>query len=113
MYRDRELPEQWREVPRLWKALHPDYQYVLWSDSELRELIATDFPHLLKMYDAYPYDTQRWDASRYALLYKYGGVYADLDLEPTARIDSLLSGQTLLLPHTPNVGLTNALMASV
>ena len=34
-------------------------------------------------------------------------------LQAVERIDALLEGQQLLLPHTPNVGLTNALMASV
>ena len=44
---------------------------------------------------------------------RFGGIYADLDLRPVAPIDDLLRGQTLLLPHTPNIGLTNAMMASV
>ena len=34
-------------------------------------------------------------------------------LQAVERVDALLEGQQLLLPHTPNVGLTNALMASV
>ena len=68
-------------------------------DSTLRELIASDYPWLLPTYDAYPYDTQRWDASRYAILHKYGGVYADLDLQPVRRIGALLEGQRLLLPR--------------
>ena len=37
-------------------------------------------------------DTQRWDASRFAILHKYGGVYADLDVEAVERIDPLLAG---------------------
>ncbi len=44
---------------------------------------------------------------------RYGGLYADLDLHPVATVDELLRDQTLLLPHTPNIGLTNAVMASV
>ena len=43
---------------------------------------------------------------------RYGGLYADLDLQPVANVDDLLRGQSLLLPHTPNIGLTNAVMAS-
>jgi mannosyltransferase OCH1-like enzyme len=113
MYRTTELPEDWAHVPRAWKQLHADYQYILWTDEQLRQLIADDYPWLLATYDAYPHDTQRWDASRFAILHKYGGVYADLDIQAVERIDALLEGQQLLLPHTPNVGLTNALMASV
>jgi hypothetical protein len=46
-------------------------------------------------------------------VHRYGGLYADLDLRPVAKVDDLLRGQQLLLPHTPNIGLTNAVMASV
>ena len=53
---------------------------MLWTDDSLRELIRTDYPWLLPTYDAYPYDTQRWDASRYAILHKYGGESASLPL---------------------------------
>ena len=113
MYRTTELPEDWAHVPHAWKQLHADYTYMLWTDEQLRQLIADDYPWLLATYDAYPHDTQRWDASRFAILHKYGGVYADLDIQAVERIDALLEGQQLLLPHTPNVGLTNALMASV
>ena len=43
---------------------------------------------------------------------RYGGLYADLDLHPVDTIDAMLRGQTLLLPHTPNIGLTNAMIAA-
>ena len=84
MYRTTELPEDWAHVPRAWKQLHADYQYMLWTDEQLRQLIAEDYPWLLATYDAYPHDTQRWDASRFAILHKYGGVYADLDIQARA-----------------------------
>ena len=114
MYKDTVLPDKWADVPAAWARLHPpgEYTYRLWTDEELRELIAADYPWLLATYDAYPYATQRWDASRYAVLHKYGGLYADLDLHPVTTVDAMLHGQTLLLPHTPNIGLTNAVMAS-
>ncbi|KAL3904663.1 MAG: hypothetical protein SGPRY_011202 [Prymnesium sp.] len=113
MYRTDELPQEWADVPDMWATIHPDYTYMLWTDEMLRELIASNYSWLLSTYDAYPYDTQRWDASRYAILHKYGGLYADLDLKPKERVDAMLRGQTLLLPHTPNIGLTNAIMASI
>lgn len=113
MYRSRELPEKWKAPSRAWGAVHMDYRYILWTDEMLRQLIAEDFPWLIEIYDSYPYSTQRWDASRYAILHKHGGVYADLDVGPVERIDPLVEGQRLLLPHTPHIGLTNALMASV
>lgn len=112
MYQSEQLPAQWRNGSAAWKQLHPDYRYVLWTDASLRELIAAEYPQMLALYDGYPHATQRWDASRYAILHHHGGLYADLDLRPVRRVDGLLRGQHALLPHTPNIGLTNALMAS-
>jgi mannosyltransferase OCH1-like enzyme len=112
MFATAELPPRWRDTPTLWRAHHPHWNYTLWTDDALRQLVATHYPWLLPTYDAYPYDTQRWDASRYALLHHYGGVYADLDLQPTRSIHQLTDGRAALLPRTPNIGLTNAFMAS-
>lgn len=114
MYKTTELPPKWRDVPAAWAATHPaeEWTYILWTDAELRQLIAADYPWLLPTYDAYQYPTQRWDASRYAVLHKYGGLYADLDLRPERSVAPLLQGHTLLLPHTPNIGITNAVMAA-
>ena len=129
MYKERTLPPQWAGVPDAWATTQAPtaadadgegeqaeagggYTYRLWTDAELRSLIETEYPWLLPTYDGYPHATQRWDASRYAVLHKFGGLYADLDISPIARIDGLLRGQSLLLPHTPNLGLTNALMAA-
>lgn len=112
MFKGRELPPQWKDVPQTWEELHPGYRYVLWTDESLRDLIASNYPWLLQTYDGYAHDTQRWDASRYAILHHHGGLYADLDLRPISSIEPMLRGHKLLLPHTPNVGLTNALMAS-
>jgi len=114
MYKTEVLPAKWAHAREAWEVHHPrsEYQYMLWTDQSLRALIEADYPWLLPTYDAYPYPTQRWDASRYALLHKYGGLYADLDLHPVASVGPLLRGHTLLLPYTPNVGLTNAFMAA-
>ncbi|KOO25005.1 glycosyltransferase family 32 protein [Chrysochromulina tobinii] len=114
MYKTADLPAKWADVPGAWAALHPapEYQYVLWTDATLRELIAREYAWLLPTYDAYPHPTQRWDASRYAVLHLYGGLYADLDVHPVRPVDELLRGQTLLLPYTPNIGLTNAIVAA-
>ena len=72
MYQSNDLPVKWRAVPAAWSALHPpgEYSYMLWTDENLRILIATEYPWLLQTYDSYPYATQRWDASRYAVLHK-------------------------------------------
>ena len=62
-------------------ALNPGWQLMRWTDASQRELIATSYPWFLAAYDAYPSYIQRCDAARYFAAHKYGGVYADLDVE--------------------------------
>lgn len=112
MYANENLPFEWKHVPFAWKKEHATYEYILWTDQTLRELVATDYPGLLDTYDAYTYPTQRWDAARYCILHKYGGVYVDLDISPAKSITNILRGHELILPYTSDGGLTNAFMAS-
>jgi len=62
-----------------WKKL---YNVTLWTDKTIEQLIATDYPWLYPLYQSYPYNIQRADVSRLAVIHKYGGIYADLDAFP-------------------------------
>ena len=55
--------------------------FVLWTDVDLRQMVAADYPELLQLYDSYPQNILRFDMARHLILYKYGGVYADIDFE--------------------------------
>ena len=66
----------WRETCA---RMHPDWQLVLWTDADNRELVRTRAPWLLKTYDAYDKPIKRADAVRLLYLHTFGGVYLDLD----------------------------------
>ena len=87
----------------------PDYDYMLWTDQSARNLIATDYPWFLPVFDAYPHNIQRADAIRYFVLHKYGGIYMDLDIGCNRRLDSLLRFEAIV-PKTIPVGVSNDLM---
>jgi len=112
-YISRELPDDWKDVPDLWQSKHPGWEYRLWTDDDLRNLIKNDFSWFLPTFDSYTYNIQRVDSARYFILLKYGGVYVDLDLTPKRSLETFLRGHYAIIPKTPNYGLTNALMASV
>lgn len=69
---------------------------MVWSDEDNRALIAEHFNWFLKTYDDYPHWIMRVDAIRPFLLYHYGGIYADLDVECLRTFDLLRSGE---VPH--------------
>lgn len=52
------------------------------------------YSELIPTYEAFPYNVQRWDAIRYLILYKLGGLYVDMDYECTENITPLFYGVT-------------------
>ncbi len=83
------VPAKWAESEREWKRLHPTWEYRLWTDEMNRELIATEFNWFLPTYDSFAYPIQRVDAVRTFILWKYGGIYSDLDIVPLHGFDSV------------------------
>lgn len=107
------------EIPAVWKAgqqacvdLHPDYQYILWTDEMAREFILEEFPWFLKTWDGYKYPIERADAIRYFVLVHYGGVYIDLDDGCQRKLDPLLAVPAFVRKTLPT-GISNDVMGSV
>jgi len=117
------LPDHWAPSLASWKTLHPEWQVILWTDQTLREFVQNTFPDRLKHYDSFKDNIQRVDMGRYCLLEHFGGVWCDLDIEPTRNMDNLLKlyfdlGARVLVSesaviHREGKNLTNAFIASV
>lgn len=110
-WKDRDVPERFRDAQESWRARHPGWAYRLWTDEDLDELVRTRAPELWPLYQAYPYAIQRVDAARYVILREFGGLYADLDLVCLKPVDDLLANR-VVLPLTTPVGLSNQFMLS-
>ncbi|HOP46996.1 MAG TPA: glycosyltransferase [Desulfobacteraceae bacterium] len=89
-WKEPEAPDHLRVFADSWKLHHPSWEYRLWSDDDNRRFIEASFSWFLPFYDNYSLDIQRADAVRYFILYKYGGIYVDLDVECFRPIESLL-----------------------
>lgn len=121
------LPEDLAALRETWRAAHPDWTLHLWTDLDNREFIRCHYPWFLRIYDQYPEHIMRVDAVRYFLLFHFGGVYSDLDVECLRPIDPLLQNREILLGLEPsshvlkaevralslNHVVANAIMASV
>ena len=90
-----DVPEKWKKSPEEWKRLHPEWEYKLWTDNDNRNLIKDFFPDFLSIYDSFKYNIQRADMIRYFILYKYGGVYSDLDVYPCKNIEPYISSSSV------------------
>ncbi|GAA6062077.1 hypothetical protein JCM10212_006500 [Sporobolomyces blumeae] len=103
------LPDRWEKIRQGCIDLHPDYEFMLWSDASSRDFIAEYYPWFLSTFDGYTYPIQRADVIRYFVLHRFGGVYMDLDIGCRRNMDPLLYFE-VILPQTIPVGVSNDLM---
>lgn len=111
-YKDENLPSKWSHVPLSYKNTMPDYEYMFWSDKKIQEFLEQNYPWFLPTFESYEYHIQRVDSIRYFILYHYGGIYVDMDVGAKIRLDDVLKGHDVIIPITPDLGVTNAFMTS-
>jgi len=91
------IPDTYPNYCDSWKRLNPGFIYMFWDESKIIKLIMFHYPRLLDRFNSYPRMIQKIDMAKYIILYHYGGVYADVDLECVKPIASLLVDSDLLL----------------
>ncbi|EHK20783.1 glycosyltransferase family 32 protein [Trichoderma virens Gv29-8] len=69
----------WQFNAYLWQ--HPDWEWVLWTDEDNLQLVKDYFPWLEDTFLSLPGNIYRADLARNLYMYKFGGIYADLDTE--------------------------------
>lgn len=88
-YKDKNIPKVWKNTISEWKKYHPDWKVCFWTDKDNRKLIRSKYPEYLDLYDSYEHGIQRADMIRYFILYTYGGLYSDMDIQPTKSFNKL------------------------
>ena len=116
------LPKHFRQFGETWKERHPDWKYEFWDNERMNTFIEKYYPYYWNTYQSFQYDIQRWDAIRYLILEKIGGLYVDFDVECLRVHDGILQGKTCCFSMEPEIhGLpygkpflfNNALMACI
>lgn len=112
------IPQKFLRWQSTWKKYHPHWEHKLWSDEDNMKLVNSSFPWFYDTYMKLAKPIMKSDAVRYCYMYKYGGFYADLDVEclashlPLAQCGSVLLpllGDDYKSPHN----IPNAWLASV
>lgn len=80
------VPDVFKEYMRSWTEFHPEWTYILWDDDSIEQL------HLDNkfFYDAVENYGHKSDIARWEILYRFGGVYVDIDFECLRPLDELL-----------------------
>ena len=88
----------------------------------MNNFICDYYPQYRDTYQSFQYDVQRWDAIRYLILNKMGGLYIDFDSECMRPHDELFHGKTCCFSMEPEnhrlrfnktVYFSNALIACI
>lgn len=98
---DEPLPNHFKELSETWKRDYPTWKYEFWDNERINSFIEKYYPEYKEIYDKFPYNVQRWDAIRYLILDKIGGMYVDFDYESIKPIDELLIGKSCCFALEP------------
>ena len=79
-----------------WKLLFPNSKYTLWSELDILEVLRTFSEDLVQVYTDAPHYACKSDIARYAILYRYGGLYVDTDYEPFQNFEYLVDNTVSL-----------------
>ena len=81
---DKPMPALFQQSRDRWQQVATDMQahYHLWSADEVDTLVREHYSKYLPMYLDARYPVMRADIGRVAILHRYGGLYADLDVMP-------------------------------
>lgn len=106
----------WFACQKSWQDNFPEneYKYMFWNDDDLLNLITRDFPEFLELYNDFGKDIiLKVDFARYAILYKYGGIYSDMDFMCKKNFYDQLSNNLCIVesPASDEI-IQNSLMAS-
>lgn len=91
--RNKPLPDEWQESINEWKRIYPDYEYILWDNARVNDLLSKNDEWRINFH-SFKYLIQRVDYLKYLIMYKYGGIYSDLDLLPKKRFEEHIKSNT-------------------
>ena len=73
------------------RALHPNFEHVLFGNDEMEEFVREEFPEFEAVMHSFSRRIQRFDFFRYLAVYRLGGFYFDLDVLLARSICPLLN----------------------
>jgi len=101
------IPEKYIRFTIGWRRLHPEWEYILWTEERLPRL------YNQACFDAAKELCQKSDIARYEILWRFGGVYVDSDFECIKNIEPLLDGVAAFLGYEDPQSVNNAIIGSV
>lgn len=108
-------PNESLDLIKSWLLKNTEYQWHYMDDNRCQQFIEDHFSQeFVDMYNSLPYGVMKSDAWRIAIIYVYGGVYADLDTECIVPIDLWANNKELIVSYEPPTqdGIVNFVFAA-
>jgi mannosyltransferase OCH1-like enzyme len=81
-----QVPEKFKALMQTWKDKHPDWEYKLWTDEDIKNFSFLEPETFFSVHNL----GSKSDIWRYEILYQEGGVYVDIDFECIQPLDQLV-----------------------
>lgn len=102
VYTNESLPDAYRHFITTFTKYNTKWEYRFWSYDSGRKLLAKRHPYLIPAYDRFAAnDVKRSDMLRLAVLYEFGGFYADLDVKNLRPLDRATMKYACILTPEP------------
>lgn len=69
---------------------NPEYEYHFYDDTKIEEFFRNELPEYYKFYKCLTIGAAKADFFRYAILYKKGGIYLDIDCKVVSRFKTFI-----------------------
>jgi mannosyltransferase OCH1-like enzyme len=76
---EKAIPEMNIQCANSIKQVNHNFEYRFWKDDEINSLMRTEFSEYYEAFDKLPRMIMKIDMFRYFLMYKFGGLYTDMD----------------------------------
>jgi len=93
-FKSKKLP--WITKLHIWnmKRKNPEYCYFFYDDNDIQKFITNEFPpEYIESYNKLTIGAAKADFFRYAILYKKGGIYLDIDSAITKPLKELINDE--------------------
>jgi len=99
----------WAQCRQSWIDAFPNYDHVLWNDSEdLDRIVRDHYPRYWNLYRSFPVHIMRIDFARLCILHRYGGIYADMDYFCYGNFEDQLTDHSIYLVENLTEEFTSA-----
>ncbi|MFA0812842.1 glycosyltransferase family 32 protein [Microbulbifer epialgicus] len=92
-WKDDSIPIEYQSYVRSVKKFHSDWEYKLWTDTDMLNFVKDFYPEFLCIYQNYHTVIQKCDFFRYLIVKHFGGFYLDLDVEIICSLSELIDQQ--------------------